>query len=400
MRPGSSADKNRTFPGKSRAPRPAARGKNPAPRPAAAVTPEAYQKELKAKEEQVRRLIGPFGTVQPITGMEDPMHYRNKVSAAFGMQKGQIVSGIYRPGTHQILPQDSSLLEDEKADEIIVAIRNLCRSFKIRPFDEDTGTGLLRHVLIRTGKRSGQIMVVLVTASPVFPGSRNFVRVLLEQFPEITTVVQDINTRTDSMVLSGRQKVLWGKGYIEDELCGKIFRISPSSFYQVNPVQTEKLYARAVKYAGLTGREVLLDAYCGIGTIGIVAAEHAASVIGVELNEAAVKDARINAERNGAENVRFYCDDAGQFLRKMRDAGERTDVVIMDPPRAGGTEEFIDCVAYMRPKTVVYVSCNPVTLARDLKIFEEKGYRMRDAAPFDCFPFTEHVETVCLLTRN
>ena len=359
-----------------------------------------YESELRQKEARIRRLIGEFGTVQPIVGMKDPYHYRNKVTAVFGHEKGEIISGTYRPGTHIIVPKDSDPLEDEKADEIIVAIRKLCRSFKIKSYDEDTGYGLLRYVMVRVAKKTGQIMVILVVASPIFPGSRNFVKVLREMFPEISTIVLNINTRTDSMVLDTREKILYGKGYIEDELCGMRFRISPTSFYQVNAVQTEKFYAKALKYADLKGKETVIDAYCGIGTIGITAAPHALQVIGVEINEEAVKDARINAKLNGIENIRFAAGDAGDFMVHMRDAGEKADVVIMDPPRAGSTEEFIDCVAYMQPKKGVYISCNPETLARDLKLFKERGYGMLEATPFDAFPHTEHAEVCALLIRE
>ena len=359
-----------------------------------------YDRELKQKEARIRELIGGFGTVKPIVGMENPYHYRNKVTAAFGYTKGQIISGTYKPGTHTIIPKDSDPLEDEKADEIIVAVRKLCKSFKIKSYDEDTGYGLLRYVMVRVAKKTGQIMVILVVASPIFPGSRNFVKVLREMFPEIATIVLNINTRTDSMVLDTREKILYGKGYIEDELCGMKFRISPTSFYQVNPVQTEKFYAKALKYADLKGKETVIDAYCGIGTIGIAAAPHAGQVIGVEINEEAVKDARVNAKLNGIENIRFAAGDAGDFMVHMRDAGENADVVIMDPPRAGSTPEFINCVAYMQPRRVVYISCNPETLARDLQLFKENGYRMLEATPFDAFPMTDHTESVALLVRS
>ena len=358
-----------------------------------------YKKELAGKEARIRALIGKYGTVRDIVGMDDPYHYRNKVTAAFGHVKGQVISGTYKPGTHEIIPTDSNPLEDRQADEIIVAIRKLCRSFKIKTYDEDTGYGLLRYVMVRTAKKTGQIMVVLVVTSPVFPGSRNFTRVLREMFPQISTIVLNINTRTDSMVLDKRQKILYGRGYIEDELCGMRYRISPTSFYQINPVQTEKFYARALKYADLKGGETVIDAYCGIGTIGIAAAARAGQVIGVEINEDAVADARVNAKINGIDNIRFAVQDAGEFMVGMKDAGESADVVFMDPPRAGSTPEFIDCAAYMRPKRIIYISCNPGTLARDLELFTQKGYRMLEATPFDAFPMTEHVETVCLLSK-
>ena len=349
----------------------------------------------------MEELLGGVCPVRPIIGMEEPYHYRNKVHAVFGLdRKNNPISGIYKEGTHRILPVDSCLIEDQKADEIIVTIRSMLRSFKIRVFDEDTGYGLLRHVLIRRGFTTGEILVVLVTASPVFPSKNNFVKALREKHPEITTIVQNINGRSTSMVLGDKEHVLYGKGYIEDVLCGLRFRISSRSFYQINSVQTEKLYGKAMELAGLTGKETVLDAYCGIGTIGLIASKHAGKVIGVELNQDAVRDAVQNAKKNGITNAQFFCNDAGRFMSHMAARGESADVVFMDPPRSGSTEEFIDSVALMQPKRVVYISCGPDTLARDLKVFAKHGYRAKEAWPVDLFGWTGHVETVCLLSRK
>ena len=231
-----------------------------------------YERQLYGKQKQVEELLKGFCRVYPITGMDNPFYYRNKVHAAFGYRKGEVVSGVYKEGTHDIVAVDRCMLEDQKADEIIGTIRGMLKSFKIRTYDEDTGYGLLRHVLVKRGFATGQVMVVLVTASPVFPSRNNFVRALRDRHPEITTIVQNLNDRQTSMVLGDKEKVLFGKGYIEDELCGKRFQISSKSFYQVNPAQTEKLYARAIEAAGLTGKETVIDAYCGIGTMGIIAA--------------------------------------------------------------------------------------------------------------------------------
>lgn len=349
----------------------------------------------------MEELLGGVCPVRPIIGMEEPYHYRNKVHAVFGLdRKNNPISGIYKEGTHRILPVDSCLIEDQKADEIIVTIRSMLRSFKIRVFDEDTGYGLLRHVLIRRGFTTGEILVVLVTASPVFPSKNNFVKALREKHPEITTIVQNINGRSTSMVLGDKEHVLYGKGYIEDVLCGLRFRISSRSFYQINSVQTEKLYGKAMELAELTGKETVLDAYCGIGTIGLIASKHAGKVIGVELNQDAVRDAVQNAKKNGITNAQFFCNDAGRFMSHMAARGESADVVFMDPPRSGSTEEFIDAVALMQPKRVVYISCGPDTLARDLKVFAKHGYRAKEAWPVDLFGWTGHVETVCLLSRK
>ncbi len=359
-----------------------------------------YEKQLKDKQNQVETLLRGMCRVYSIEGMEQPFHYRNKVHGVFGYRKGQAVSGVYREGTHELVPVERCLIEDEKADEIIGTIRGMLKSFKIRTYDEDTGFGFLRHVLVRRGFVTGEIMVVFVTASPVFPSRNNFIRVLREKHPEITTIIQNLNDRNTSMVLGDKEKVLYGKGYIEDVLCGCTFRISSKSFYQVNPVQTEKLYKRAIEAAGLTGKETVIDAYCGIGTIGIAASGKAGRVIGVELNQDAVRDAVANARRNGVDNIQFYHNDAGKFMAAMARDGEGADVVFMDPPRSGSTEEFIEAVALMGAKRVVYISCNPETLARDVKVFGKKGYEALGAWAFDMFPFTGNCEVVVSLSRG
>ena len=360
-----------------------------------------YEEQLKIKETQVRQLLAPFCKGHPIAGMKNPYHYRNKVHAVFSHdKKGNAVSGVYQKGTHIVVPVERCMIEDEKADEIIGSIRGLLKSFKIRTYDEDTGYGLLRHVLVRRGFASGEILVVLVTASPVFPSKNNFVKALRKLHPEITTIVQNVNGRGTSMVLGNQEKTLYGKGYIEDILCGYTFRISPKSFYQVNPAQTEILYKKAIKLAGLTGKELVLDAYCGIGTIGLIASRGAGQVIGVELNRDAVRDAVANAKRNQVKNVRFYCADAGKFMVDMAADGVKADVVFMDPPRSGSDVTFLDCLAKMAPKRVVYISCEPESLARDLKYLKKKGYQAEGAWPVDMFGWTGCVETVVMLSRK
>lgn len=358
-----------------------------------------YSQQLTLKKKQLEETLKGICKVQTVIGMEQPFHYRNKVHAVFDRdRRGNIISGIYQENTHIVVPVEKCLIEDEKADEIIGTIRGMLKSFKIRTYDEDTGYGLLRHVLIRKGFQSGEIMVVLVTASPVFPSKNNFVKALREKHPEITTIVQNINGRGTSMVLGDREQVLYGKGYITDQLCGCTFRISSKSFYQVNPVQTEKLYNLAIELAGLTGKETVLDAYCGIGTIGIIASRKAGQVIGVELNQDAVRDAVNNAKLNQISNIRFYCNDVGRFMVNMAERGDRADVVIMDPPRSGSTEEFMDSIKKMGADKLVYISCNPETLARDLRYMKKLGYRVDgNVVGVDMFAETYHVETVCQL---
>lgn len=360
-----------------------------------------YKKQLELKQKQLETLLKPYCRLEAMIGMESPYHYRNKVHAVFDHdKKGNPISGVYEANSHRVVPVESCLIEDEKADEIIGTIRGMLKSFKIRTYDEDTGYGLLRHVLIRRGFTTGEIMVVLVTASPIFPSKNNFLKALRDKHPEITTVIQNINGRGTSMVLGDKEHVLYGKGYIEDILCGYRFRISSKSFYQVNPVQTEILYKKAIEAAGLTGKERVIDAYCGIGTIGIVASQYAKEVIGVELNKEAVKDAVENAKLNGVGNIKFFCNDAGKFMVNMAERGEHADVVFLDPPRSGSTVEFIDSVAKLKPAKVVYVSCGPETLARDLELFRKRGYEARKGWGVDLFPATRHVETVVLMSRK
>ncbi len=244
-------------------------------------------------------------------------------------------------------------------------------------------------------------MVVVVTESPIFPAKKNFCNALLKLHPEITTIIHNINPYETNLVLGDKENVLYGKGFIEDKLMGCTFRISSKSFYQINPTQTEKLYGTAIEYAGLTGKESVLDAYCGTGTIGIIAAKNGAkNVIGVELEKAAVKDAISNAKRNNIDNIYFYNADATQFINEMADSGEHLDVILMDPPRAGSTEEFLDACVHLSPKRIVYVSCNPETLARDLEYITKKNYKVEKIQPVDMFPHTAHVETVVLLLKS
>ncbi len=357
------------------------------------------EEQLKQKEREVKELLKGICKVEPIIGMEEPWHYRNKVHAAFSYVKGNVISGTYEESTHTVVPVESCLIEDQQADAVIGTIRSLLKSFKVRVYDEDTGFGLLRHVLIRKGFATGQMLVVLVCTSPVFPSKNNFVKALRKEHPEISSVVLNVNDKYTSMVLGERNITLYGKGYIEDVLCGKTFRISPSSFYQVNPVQTEVLYRKAVELAGLTGKERIMDAYCGIGTIGQIAADHAKEVIGVELNREAVFDARVNAKINGVKNARYIAADAGAFMVQMAEQGEHADVLFMDPPRAGSDQPFIRSAVSLSPDRIVYISCNPETLARDLKLFKKKGYQPVKAVPVDLFPWTGHIETIVLLQK-
>lgn len=360
----------------------------------------SYPEQLKFKQAKVVKLLGSFHRVNEIIGMDNPFHYRNKVQAAFGRTRsGEIISGVYQSSTHNIVKTEKCLIEDKKADEIILTIRKLVKDFKLTVYDEKKGNGFLRHVLVKRGFTTNEIMVVLVTGTGVFPSKNNFIKSLLNVHPEITTIVQNINNKFTSMVLGEKETVLHGKGYIEDVLCSCTFRISPKSFYQINPVQTEILYGKAVDFAGLTGNEKVIDAYCGIGTIGIIASKNAGEIIGCELNPNAIKDAKINAKINEIDNIKFVCADAGDFMLEMKEQGEKCDVLFMDPPRAGSDKRFLSCAVALSPRKIVYISCNPETQQRDLYYLIKNGYKVKKIQPVDMFPYTAHVETVVLMTK-
>ena len=360
-----------------------------------------YKEQLAAKQKRMKKLLGKFANVKPIIRMDDPFYYRNKVHAVFDRdKKGNIICGTYEAKTHKVVPIEECMIEDKISQEIIRTIRDMLKSFRIKTYDEDTGYGLLRHVLVRRGFFTDEIMVVIVIGSPIFPSKNNFVKALRKKYPQITTVVLNVNDKKTSMVLGERDIVIYGKGYIRDTLCGCTFRISPQSFYQVNPVQTEILYKTAIEYAGLGRKETVIDAYCGIGTIGLVAAKRAKNVIGVELNPDAVRDARINAKENKITNARFYQGDAGEFMENMAENGEHADVVFMDPPRTGSDKKFMSSVIKLNPSRIVYISCGPETLARDLEYLTKHGYDVRKIQPVDMFSFTDHCEDICLLTKK
>lgn len=360
-----------------------------------------YEEQLKQKQMAMNQLFKSYVKPACIVGMENPYYYRNKVHAVFKKERyGTIKAGTYKEGTHEVIQIENCLIEDQKASRIIQTVYQLVKSFKYPIFDEDTLEGFFRHVLIRVGKHTGEILVVLVTGKLQFPSKKHFVEALLKAHPEITSIVQSVNPLHTNMILGERKIRLYGKGYIEDILCGCRFKISAQSFYQINPIQTEKLYEKAIELAGLTGREKVIDAYCGIGTIGIIASQKSRKVWGVEVNQAAVRDAIINASLNERSNITFTQADATKWLVDMAEAGKKVDVIFMDPPRAGSTKRFIEAIAQLAPQKVVYISCNPQTLKRDLDEFTSNNYHVKEIVPFDLFPHTQHVETVCLLSKK
>lgn len=370
----------------------------------------SYDRQLVFKDQKIRgnlERIGGFTkdridtVMQPVVGMEHPFGYRNKAQFPFGTDKeGNPITGFYAGRTHDIIANTDCALGVEQNKEILEIILQYMRENKIKSYDEKTGKGLIRHALIRYGFKTKEIMVCLVVNGKKLPKAERLIEKLI-QIEGMTSITISPNTRRDNVIMGDSYEILWGQGYITDYIGNVKYQISPLSFYQVNPVQTEKLYNLAIELAGLTGKETVLDAYCGIGTIGIIASRKAGQVIGVELNQDAVRDAVNNAKLNQISNIRFYCNDAGRFMVNMAERGDRADVVIMDPPRSGSTEEFMDSIKKMGADKLVYISCNPETLARDLRYMKKLGYRVDgNAVGVDMFAETYHVETVVLLSQQ
>lgn len=359
-----------------------------------------YQKQLDIKKEYCKKLLKDnqldMYKVEDVLGMEHPYAYRNKIIIAFN-QKYEF--GFYEEDSHKIIPYERCLLHEEVSDLIIKKIQSLLKRYRVSIYDENRNRGLLRHVLIRRAVVTDQTMVVLVCNDNVFKGSKNFCNELVKSFPSIKTVVLNVNKRKTSIVLGNDEKVLYGKGFIVDELCGLRFKISPKSFYQINHQQCEILYHKALDLLNLKGNEIVIDAYCGIGTIGMIASSKVKEVIGVEVNKDAVKDAINNAKMNKINNIKFVNDDATAFMIKLAKQKQTVDCIIMDPPRSGSTKEFMDAIKILNPRKVVYISCDPRTQVRDIKYLAKLGYRGNIMYPVDMFPHTEHVECVVLMSK-
>ena len=367
-----------------------------------------YARQLARKREAVARLFSEFDglEVAPVLGMDVPLHYRNKVVSPFvgvydrKARRRRILCGMYERGTHRVIDSSECLIENQVAKAIIQSVRQLMPKLRIEPYDEDADAGFLRHAQVRVGHASGEVMVTLVTRDEAFPAGKRLARELVRRHPQITTVVQNVNTRRTNVIMGDKERTIYGPGFILDELCGLSFRISSRSFYQVNSEQTEVLYRTAVEMAGLTGEETILDAYCGTGTIGLVAAKGidgkpgAKHLIGVEERIDALADARTNARHNGIGSAEFFADDAGAFMRRLAAEGGSVDAVFMDPPRAGATPDFLKAMCLLAPRRIVYVSCNPATQLRDARYLCDHGYRLDTLQPVDMFPHTEHVETI------
>ncbi len=346
-------------------------------------------------------LLRQFAPLEKIIGADHPLYYRCKVHRVTSRdRKGNIHIGNYRTGSHYVVDIDECRIEDQTAQRIIRTVGMLIRSFHLPVYDEDRESGLLRHIMIRKGFATGEIMVILVMTAPSFPGKNNFVKALTAAHPEITTVVLNLNKKHTTMVLGEENIILYGPGFIRDRLCGLTFQLSPNAFFQINPEQTEVLYRIAISFAGLSGRETVIDTYCGTGTIGLAAASEAGHVIGIELNPSAIRDAQTNAKENKIKNVEFIRGDAGETMTRMAEAGKQADVVMMDPPRSGSTVQFMDACIRLAPKRIVYISCGPDSLKRDLLWLTGHGYRVQKIQPVDMFPYTDHVESIVLLSRK
>ncbi len=363
-----------------------------------------YEQELALKQAHVQSCLTRIGgqtiSALPITGAAQTDGYRNKVQFPVQEQDGCPVAGFFSGKTHRVIPVRHCRIQPDCADAIRGAVLAWMEQYHIRAYDEQTHTGYIRHIYIRFGAESGQILVCIVANCAQLPKKKQLVAALLAAEPDITTIVYSPNTKKGNTVLGTEFHPLYGDGTITDTLCGLQFRLSAPAFYQVNHAQAERLYEKAVQLAGLTGNETVLDLYCGTGTITLCLARHAKKAIGVEIVPQAIEDAKFNAAQNGMENAEFFCMDAGQAAKMLADRRTRPDVIVVDPPRKGVSADVIEAISAMAPQRVVYVSCDPATLARDLKLLTAAGYTLQTAEAFDLFPRCAHVETVCLLSKR
>lgn len=362
-----------------------------------------YSLQLRQKEEQIKDLLSYYGKVWPIIGSKRPLYYRNKVNWEYTVdKKGKQYNGMYEAGGHYVVPVENCMLNDKCAQSIITDINSYFDNEHIPYYNEFKNEGFLRHVLIRRSKKNDMTMVVLVTGMWTFPHKERFIEYITTKHPDIVTIVQNRNKEHTSMILSDEpERILYGNGYIEDSICGLTFRISAKSFAQVNAFQVDELYSVAMDMAYLKGNESVIDAYCGTGTIGLIAASNGAgSVLGIENNPDAVEDAVVNAKLNNIDSAHFVCSDASEYLKQMARENKSADIVFLDPPRTGTDERFLSSVFKLSPKKIIYISCNPFTLNRDLRyIVRFSDYKVKAIQPIDMFPFSSHIETVALLSK-
>lgn len=362
----------------------------------------SYEGQMTFKRKLVRDAITRIGKlpdvpVHPVKGMEDPWRYRNKSQIPFGTQNGRVVAGFYQTRSHDIADTDICLIQTPEADTIMNGLKKELHALGIEPYEEATHRGTLRHVVVRKGRATGEVMVVLITKKKKFPQAERAIELIRSLVPETTSIIQNINSEKTNVIFGEETLTLWGKDAIEDQIGDVRFEISARSFYQINPVQTEVLYGQALDYAQLTGEETVIDAYCGIGTISLFLAKQAKFVMGVEIVPQAIEDAKQNAELNGFTNTLFEAGPAEQVIPRWYKEGRTADVLVVDPPRKGCDEQLLRTILKQQPKRVVYVSCNPATLARDLRILEDGGYRTKEVQPVDMFPQSTHCEAVAWL---
>ena len=357
-----------------------------------------YDKQIEYKtnrvKQAIKRIAGLEAKVEKCIGAKHPYNYRNKIQVPFAKdKKGNIVYGFYKENSHEIIPTKECAIENRKAAPILWDIKDLLKEFNIPIYNEDSGKGILRYVLIRTSYHYDELMVVLVTSIMNFPNQRNFIDSLIKLHPEITTIVENVNSRHTNVILGNKEKILYGPGFIKDDICGLTFEISASSFFQVNPEQVEVLYNTALELLDNDKNQIVLDAYSGVGTIGLIASKKAKKVLSIEIVKDAHKNAIENAKRNNIKNINFFCGDSGEYIANYE--GD-IDVVIMDPPRKGSDNKFLSTLINKKIKKVIYISCDPETLARDLK-YLSTYYDVNYIQPVDMFPMTAHVETVVSL---
>ncbi|MEC0721629.1 23S rRNA (uracil(1939)-C(5))-methyltransferase RlmD [Bacillus haynesii] len=363
-----------------------------------------YEGQLLYKQKQVKDVLERIGkldlsriTVHPTLGMEDPWNYRNKAQVPVGEREGGLIAGFYQQRSHEIIDMNECLIQQSENDRVVQAIKEICGKYGIKAYNEERHKGWLRHIMVRYGAVTSEMMVVFITRTNDFPHKVKIVEEITAAFPHVKSIVQNINPKKTNVIFGDETHVIWGEEYIYDTIGGIKFAISARSFYQVNPEQTKVLYDKALEYAELNGEETVIDAYCGIGTISLFLAKQAKKVYGVEIVPEAIDDAKRNAELNGIENAEFEVGEAEVVIPKWYEEGIKADTLVVDPPRKGCDEALLRTILEMKPKRVVYVSCNPGTLARDLRVLEDGGYVTCEVQPVDMFPHTSHVECCVLL---
>ena len=368
----------------------------------------SYKAQLDFKWDRVKDCVSKIGKLDPSIvkyplGMEEPWRYRNKVQLPIGLINGEVKIGFFAPRSHDIIDMESCLIQDEIGDKVVKLTREWIEKFNIRPYNVDgeyDEKGIVRHIMIRRGFTTNEVMVVLVTNGEKLPHKEEFVDLMVKNIPGIKSIIQNINSKKTNVILGLESKTLWGEDTISDYIGDFRFNISPLSFFQVNPIQTEVLYGKALEYANLTGNEEVFDAYCGTGTITLFLSQKAKKVYGVEIIPQAIDNAWINAKENKVENVEFFVGESEVVIPDLINKGVKADVVVVDPPRKGCDKKLLDAITNIDAKKIVYVSCDPSTLGRDLQVLEENGYKTLEVQPVDMFPNTAHVETVVSLRRK